>query len=940
MNELKDFLLKFPVVLEKHLSSVCDKLVELMLDSSGDVRMALYTLLDEVLPMLPETLVSPFFPLWVAYISTGMTHVNGAVRLDALQYTNLWLHYHPSLVAKFHSKLLPHFMTLMTMRDPPPSAGDGLERIRRLPQKEKVTPGKPSMHAAKLHIPNALKMKNVLLASLYELVVAQLGHAELYEYKDEVDGATDCVFEPPLVVPFQPSYTTDQILLANPSLRGMGNSIIESTTKQNEDLSPSESKLHLNEPECFKYFFTVVFPLLISQWIECGPEELVSHSLKPLESILKLFDFMLSHLGSLIGDDPESQAARHIFLEPYLRPLQQHVLGHFPFDYPPGFSDDELSIITHLNVLICMVASHFYSDETRSSSWGRSILNYTLKAFSGNISRPQGRKANGKNSSMDVDEEDDRQVTKKDGKKKIGLSTSVHFQIVGELLPVIRRLNEYTDDKDRLSLLQSFQAFNDSCPPASASKRMSISFLSTLLLDYEMPESDDDDSEDEDSMKGQTSTESAKSGNSTDEISDEVLPLVPRPPVTMVPVNIIANLLVSLPKTLWQLQHTAKDTTKLILGVLNSFGSRFGSVESPLSTAFSKLQPALVPFFWTSIAKKAKKKVATKDAKMETSDASAAGTLGNQEEEEDRKEIFGPFIKLPVDVQKRAIDVVSQFRPFSPAMIDSLLHALSSSKVSNEVVSYFFDSIEAVGSHFESEGDFASFALSFLVSIANNACANDDDRHSSRLQRCYILARTVARACARLGMGVLFLEIIDETLIQLLESVSSTTTSKDQEFVLGLTITTFLGAFVRHIDLNVTSDASDASDVSPSLPSSLSNTVESAVYSLLRISAVAEQKAHFRPGPIMVKDLVVAIPSILDAIISKFSKEVRGENILADAHSRLLLNIVTRFSSQANAKRLANSSTLESVLEAVKGVRKSDTKVERALAEMKLITEA
>ena len=912
--------------MEKHLSSICDKLVELMLDSSGDVRMALYTLLDEVLPMLPETLVSPFFPLWVAYISTGMTHVNGAVRLDALQYTNLWLHYHPSLVAKYHSKLLPHFMTLMTMRDPPPTAGDGNERIRRLPQKEKSgANGKPAMHAAKLHIPNALKMKNVLLASLYELVVAQLGHAELFEYKDEFEAGADCITEPPLVVPFQSSYSAEEILSANPMLKAIGSSVIENTTKQNEDFSPTESKLHLQEPECFKYFFTTIFPLLISQWIECGPESLVSHALKPLESILKLFDFLLSHLDSLIGDDPESQAAKFVFLAPYLAPLQQHVLAHFPFDYPPGFSDDELSIITHLNVLVCMVASQFYSEETRETSWGNSILNYTLRAFSGNISRPQGRNSNNKNNSMDVDGQDERKTTKKNGKKEVGLSASVHFQIVGELLPVIRRLTDHSEPQDRLNLLKAFQSFNDSCPPASASKRMSISFLSSLLLDYDLPSLDDDeDSDDGSRMKTdkQISEKSAESGNGEDEIPDEVIPFTPLPPTSSVPVSITSNLLMSLPKTLWQLQNGHEDTSKLILGVMNSFGSRFGFIDSPLRNTFNKLQPALVPFFWTSVAKKSKK---TKSKEASASDASADQKPLEEAQEEERKEIFGPFVKLSAAVQKRAIDLIAHFRPLNPAMLESLLNTMSSPKVSNEVIAYFFDSIEAVGSHFESEGDFASFILSFLVAISNNACEKDDERYSKRLQRCFILARAAARACARIGMGPLFLEIIDETILQLLESITNTTTSTDQEFVLGLTLATFIGTFARHVNLS-------------ELPASLQDAVFNAVYLLIRISASSEQKAHFRPGPVMTKDIVIAIPSLLTFLLSKFEGETRGSSLLPDAHSRLLLHLVTRFPSQENRTTLSTSSTLETIVSTLKESRKSaDTLLDRAIAEVQLL---
>lgn len=945
--------------MEKHLSSICDKLVELMLDSSGDVRMALYTLLDEVLPILPETLVSPFFPLFVAYISTGMTHVNGAVRLDALQYSNLWLHYHPQLVARFHSKLLPHYLTLMTMRDPPPSAAQGPERIRRLQKKEKTT-----MHAAKLHIPNALKMKNVLLASLYELVVAQLGHAEFYGTHENLDlqscaqarrhlylgAASDDLANSafprsaPLVVPLMSSYSTEEIFLANPFLASHGAVTIESTKAQNEDFSPTEAKLHLDEPECFKYFFTIVFPLLVSQWIECGPESLTPHALKPLESILKLFDFLLSHLDSLIGSDSESRLAKLAFLEPYLAPIESHVFTHFPFDYPPNFTEDELSIVTHLNVLISMLGSHFYSEETSEKGWAKSILQYTLRAFTGNISRPVGRRgkqseSTSHSSAMEVSES--RPKAGKGMSKAEALAAAVHYQIVGELLPVIRRLTSYSDDEDRIQLLKAFQAFNESCPPASPSKRMSIAFLASLLLDFE-PQ---DTQESENSKK--SSMDIAHSEDASQNDSSDLL-LLPRPPSTTLPSDITLSLLISLPKTLWQLQGDHPITSQLILGVLTKFGanvSNFSYVSkdsaSPTCSqrsAFDKLQSALVPFFWTSIAKKPKankKPKGEKDAKSEktkstaeTSEDPSSKANADEPEEESRREVFGPFVKLPLHVQRCAIDLISQFSPLSPAMVDSLLHTFTSPKVSNEAIGYLFETIKPVGGHFESEGDFASFALSFLVALASESVENDDETNKNRLLRCFVVSRIVARACARISHSSTFLEIVDEHVTQMLESLTETTTSGDEEYILAMTLMAFVGAYARHVEMK-------------ELPSGVKLCIPQAVYRILRISCEAQHKSPFRPGPLMVRDIILAVPEVMPAVFGKFWTEISvliSSNDGFSAAARLLLLLVTRFPATHISQTIVDSTELQKTLATLRATDKKDIKLERAEAEIALLS--
>jgi hypothetical protein len=911
VNDLKDFLLKFPIILEKHLSGICDKLVELMLDSSGDVRMALYSLLDEVLPLVPESLVYPFFPLFVAYISTGMTHVNGAVRLDALQYSNLWLHYHPGLVAKFHSKLLPHYLTLMTMRDPPPKV-EKADKIRRLP-KEKKGPTE-----AKLHIPNALKMKNVLLASLYDLVVAQLGHAELFGSQDDLDlhsarmaskhlhlGALDhdeasaaWPRSAAVVVPFQPSYSLSSLLEANTHLAHFSGTKIESTKRQNEDMTPTESKLHLEDPECFKYFFITVFPLLTSQWLECNPDTLVPHALKPLESILKLFDFLLSHLSSLIGNDPESQSAKFEFLEPYLKPVVNFIFPHFPFDYPPNWTDDELSLVTHLNVLIAMVGSHFYSPDTLEDNWAHSVLEYTHKAFTGSISRPAGRRAS-KQASQDFSPK---------------FNDSMHYQIVGELLPVIGRLTAHSPATERVRLLKAFQAFNDTSPPQSSSKRMCIAFLASVLLrngdmdDSSSSQVENNSMDVDDPSSSSSSSSKANENHSGEELdqADMPIPFQPQNSSGSIPPEVCESLLLSLPKALWMLKAEQPVTSHMILGILAHFGATNAPVQK---SQFARLQPALIPFFWTSIAKKAKKGKANKQKQ-------------GDEDEPAQKTVFGPFVSLPAHVQRAAVDMLSNFMPFTENMYESLLHAFSSPKVSVEVIGYLFDSISAPDAHFSAASDFASFALSFLISVASEALKNDENC-THRLQRCFLVARMVARACTRLGAGNDFLLLIDEHLTQILQSLPSSATEVDDEFILVATMSAFIGAFLRHLP-------------QPEIPADLFAPLSTAFLNILTSSTVPNEKVRFRPGLLMVKDAILAEPLLLQRLFEMVAVEL-SQRPVSPSSATLVLALVTKFKSRATIEIIRTSTALPTILSALKKALPNNPVVDSAEAERSLI---
>jgi hypothetical protein len=74
--------------------------------------------LDTVLPRLTEDLIAPFFPLFVVYMTSALTHLKQSIRLDAVGFINLWLKHFPGLVASQHHKFLRHFVTVLMQREP------------------------------------------------------------------------------------------------------------------------------------------------------------------------------------------------------------------------------------------------------------------------------------------------------------------------------------------------------------------------------------------------------------------------------------------------------------------------------------------------------------------------------------------------------------------------------------------------------------------------------------------------------------------------------------------------------------------------------------------------------------------------------------------------------------------------------------------------------
>ncbi|KAN0043226.1 hypothetical protein ACTA71_010866 [Dictyostelium dimigraforme] len=126
--------------------------------------------------------------------------------------------------------------------------------------------------------------------------------------------------------------------------------------------------------------------------------------------------------------------------------------------------------------------------------------------------------------------------------------------------------------------------------------------------------------------------------------------------------NIIEWGLNSLPKLLWKLGNSDNDSSLMIINILLSVGRDKSKIKQ-----YDSIQNALVPFFFT------------------ISKPTPQFPSG--------KQIYGPFLSLPLNIQFLALNTLYYFSSLNKIMIRSLIAICRSNKSSPEIVSIVLDLI-------------------------------------------------------------------------------------------------------------------------------------------------------------------------------------------------------------------------------------------------------
>eukprot|EP01122_Echinamoeba_exundans_P011327 TRINITY_DN4459_c0_g1_i1.p1 TRINITY_DN4459_c0_g1~~TRINITY_DN4459_c0_g1_i1.p1 ORF type:complete len:1014 (-),score=207.45 TRINITY_DN4459_c0_g1_i1:937-3978(-) len=791
--QMRDLLTKYPHLLDLHLAEICERVVECIVDLERNVRQALHTFLAGLFPLVSEEVIAPFFPLFIVYMTSALTHLKQSIRVDALGFINIWIKHFPALVAAEHFKFLRHYITVLSHREPTAVSQVRVnssytasleitgEKVRRLIRTDKHAQkidkymkkkaGAPTYNQVRVQIIDSLcqllrctfasldsasdnKLDGGYANSLTEdfenlegdaVVTSREKNPREYEWTNRGRNEIDLTIFPTLR---STSITLQSVFEGMEVKRSimMRNADSNSSGSGNVDAgADSDYRLDIDtrgEGGLLDYL-KKLFPTLITIWIECDPGVITASSqitalLAVAEAMHLLVNRTCEKLPAIDGD--------HSFLSEVLRPclteIAKHVLPHFPIESPAGWSENERHEVASLNTTLSMLFCnflHFRGDKgAKEDSTPLDSINDFLSAvtdFTGSLFRV-GKATKQKKSASADDMDVDTPASSPAG------FTKPDFVLMVSMFPTLQRLirdRAYVTPAQRQRIIQCFNKCFAECSAKSATKRACVFFIRDLLL------------------------------------SDQAT-------VALLPSDAVKSWLENLPKILWQLQDSNPTASLAILRLLKFYSQRFGAGSVDESTSsISNLQLALVPFFYTEI---------TTEKRGQTV----------------KRELFGPFVSLPEDVQRAAIELIYYFNGvLSQNMFTALIKCMCHSKrvtieserdadamdtddtpssqatqleysVSVGALRYLLETLTA-DRHFTSPSSYIGFFVSMVLSTCKplkNATdaltAPEDALVRSRIRK---VASLAARCCSMLGMGKDLLDSVSQTLRPVLEKSTS-----------------------------------------------------------------------------------------------------------------------------------------------------------------------
>lgn len=116
VHGLVELVNRHPIVLTTHLNKVLREVTPLITyDKDAAVLRGLRTLFGIILPAIPKPAMSPFISMMMAFVSSGMTHLDFPIRSFSLDMLQMLLTNFGAECAPFASKMLPNVENLLAM---------------------------------------------------------------------------------------------------------------------------------------------------------------------------------------------------------------------------------------------------------------------------------------------------------------------------------------------------------------------------------------------------------------------------------------------------------------------------------------------------------------------------------------------------------------------------------------------------------------------------------------------------------------------------------------------------------------------------------------------------------------------------------------------------------------------------------------------------------
>ncbi|KAF2072081.1 hypothetical protein CYY_006601 [Polysphondylium violaceum] len=639
VNGIRDLVNQHPRVLNQHLGSIMNKIVEVINDLDKDVRHCTHQLVSNLLPMLDEVTMSPFIPLFSVYISSGMTHLKTSIRLDSLRLLDIFIDNYPKLISKHCHQIIPNYIDLLrrvagtstaatvSLSTSSSSATAPINLSGTLPasqqKKQPQALPKASSLNTRVFILKSLSKLLLVLINAPDLSYATMMSAINHQLNNNAVQNSQINLEQALFENYQQKKVFSKIF----------SKLLLTNNKQSSTTENNVNPTILETPSELVDFVKVLMPILVECWLEIGPSNpsMSFAILEDLESVLKLV-LLLVHC---LKDSSSTTELYGQLSKDYIK----YFSPHFPFyiGSPSNPESREWMISCSINSTMTQIAGHFLgfspSEKDVSNPSFQPFLDYIEDCLNGKL----------------VDE-------KIEGRK--GQATKLY---VSNLLWIIKLiLPSLSADKSK-SILDAFIKFDEKCHPHSNPKKSCVFFIKELLDIQSNPLLSKDKSFKE----------------------------------------IIEWGLASLPKLLWKLGNSDTETTLMIINILLTVGKDKSKIKQ-----YDSIQNALVPYFFTITKPK---------------DPSTQG-----------KQIYGPFLTLPINIQSQALNLLYYFSSLNKIMIRSLIAVCRSPKLSMGIIDFILDLIHT---KYQDLGipHYIAFCLAITFSITSSTTNNESNLGKRKL---------------------------------------------------------------------------------------------------------------------------------------------------------------------------------------------------------------
>ncbi|KAI8334562.1 Rix1 complex component [Chlamydoabsidia padenii] len=374
LSGLQELFSRHPHLLVSSLSTVVNGIVKLFIDDDRDVRKALLKFLNDSFTQVAKVDLEPFVPLLIIYTCSAMTHIMEDIRLDAIKLLDFWVNTVPeAITGKFWKRISGNFISLLAVES------NSINISKSTSSGGITTTASVKSAAAVSH----LHINKNSYWFMYNFLDGR--HAKK-SFKRKFDPAEK---EKTTTVTWEPAstaaYTPDNIMMASAipylsggtvpvsfntlNLFGAAGSNVGQDKSKNKDGGKNQQQQvsdfsFQDRVSQVKEFIETFQPLLIGNWLESAPVVFGSSNTITFSPALQMVHTVI-HLSLVLWRAMVSGGSVQDTTPQWLDTHLQQFLKHLSIYFPYGLSSlgnggaKVESMLQEMNIMTCELTSLF-----------------------------------------------------------------------------------------------------------------------------------------------------------------------------------------------------------------------------------------------------------------------------------------------------------------------------------------------------------------------------------------------------------------------------------------------------------------------------------------------------------------------------------------------------------------------------------------------------